>query len=130
MGPVHRRLALRRAGARRGRDRLAGRQGPRGHDPGLRYVPTTTPGPVGSGHPLGALWDDGADPVAGAAARDGGAADRLGQFGPRSLPAGAPRRDLRRQIVPIYLFHRYQVEAAAKLVGGVDFGYAEERRRP
>jgi hypothetical protein len=26
--------------------------------------------------------------------------------------------------VPIYLFHRYQVDAAAKLVGGIDFTYA------
>jgi hypothetical protein len=30
---------------------------------------------------------------------------------------------LRRRLVPIYLFHRYQVDAVAKLVGGVDYAY-------
>ena len=32
--------------------------------------------------------------------------------------------DLRRMIVPVYLFHRYEVDSVAKSVGGVDFGYA------
>jgi len=32
--------------------------------------------------------------------------------------------DLRRVIAPIYLFHRYEVDATAKLIGGVDFPYA------
>ena len=31
--------------------------------------------------------------------------------------------DLRRRIVPIWLYHRYQVDAAAKLIGGIDYGY-------
>ncbi len=40
-----------------------------------------------------------------------------------SLPAGSAVNDLRRRLVPIYLFHRYQVDAAAKLVGGLDYAY-------
>jgi hypothetical protein len=31
---------------------------------------------------------------------------------------------LRERLVPIYLFHRYQVEAACKKIGGIRFGYA------
>ena len=31
---------------------------------------------------------------------------------------------LREVIVPLYLYHRYQVNAAAKSVGGYDFRYA------
>jgi hypothetical protein len=47
----------------------------------------------------------------------------LSRFGPANLPAGAPLSDLRRVIVPIYLFHRYEVDAVAKTIGGVDFNY-------
>ena len=48
----------------------------------------------------------------------------LDRFGLDNLPAGAAAADLRRMIVPIYLFHRYQVTAASKLIGGVDYSYA------
>ena len=47
----------------------------------------------------------------------------LANFGPGAVPAGAPLSDLRRVIVPIYLFHRYEVDAVAKSVGGVAFNY-------
>src|SRR3546814_3177000 len=45
-------------------------------------------------------------------------------FGLGALSAGEPVANLRRKFVPIWLLHRYQVEAAAKLVGGVDFSYS------
>src|SRR3546814_9607273 len=45
-------------------------------------------------------------------------------FGMGALSAGEPVANLRRKFVPIWLLHRYQVEAAAKLVGGVDFSYS------
>jgi hypothetical protein len=47
----------------------------------------------------------------------------LDQFGERALRPGEALEALRRKYVPIYLLHRYQVEAAAKSVGGVDYGY-------
>ena len=40
------------------------------------------------------------------------------------MPAGESLADLRRAFVPIWLLDRYQVEAAAKSVGGVNFPYA------
>jgi hypothetical protein len=48
----------------------------------------------------------------------------LSRFGLRNLPDGAAVSDLRRVLVPIYLFHRYQIDAVAKLIGGTDFTYA------
>jgi hypothetical protein len=48
----------------------------------------------------------------------------IARFGPEALKPGEPTADLRRKFVPIWLLDRYQVEAAAKLVGGVDFAYA------
>jgi hypothetical protein len=48
----------------------------------------------------------------------------LSRFGPANLPTGSPLSDLRRVIVPVYLFHRYQVDSVSKSIGGVDFTYA------
>ena len=41
------------------------------------------------------------------------------------LPKGRPSAELERVFVPIYLAHRYQVEAVAKMIGGVDYSYSE-----
>ena len=90
---------------------------------GMRFVSDEDSRPIDTGHPLGALWDDGPDSVA---ALDHVLAVRriaLNGFGLRNLPAGAPVSDLKRVIVPIYLFHRYEVDAAVKNVGGIDFTY-------
>jgi hypothetical protein len=46
------------------------------------------------------------------------------RFGAAALPAGESLADLRRAFVPIWLLDRYQIEAAAKSVGGVNFPYA------
>ena len=48
----------------------------------------------------------------------------LERFGQGALPAGEPLAQLRRAFVPIWLLDRYQIEAAAKSVGGVNFPYA------
>jgi hypothetical protein len=95
-----------------------------GYAHGLRYVRDEDARPVGSANPIGALWDDGPDAVAGLAHTLEVRKIALSRFSPNNLPAGAPLSDLRRMIVPIYLFHRYEVEAVAKSVGGVEFNYA------
>jgi hypothetical protein len=48
----------------------------------------------------------------------------LARFGTGALPAGENLAGLRRAFVPIWLIDRYQIEAAAKSVGGVNFPYA------
>ncbi|KQN26368.1 peptidase [Sphingomonas sp. Leaf33] len=90
---------------------------------GWRYVPDDNARRADTAQPWGGLWDDGADPVA--------ELDRLmtvrraaiDRFGERNLLPGEPVSTLRRRFVPIYLLHRYQLVAAAKSVGGVDFAY-------
>lgn len=91
---------------------------------GMRFVADDDARPVSSPHPKGALWDDGADPVAALETAMRVRRLALDRFGTGNLPDGAADAELRRAIVPIYLFHRYEVEAAAKLIGGVDFEYA------
>jgi hypothetical protein len=89
----------------------------------LRFVQDTDGRPVDSGHPDGAIWDDGADPIAELDRMMAVRKVAIDQFGEQALRPGEALEALRRKFVPIYLLHRYQVEAAAKSVGGVDFGY-------
>ncbi|MES1249227.1 MAG: zinc-dependent metalloprotease, partial [Chitinophaga rupis] len=48
----------------------------------------------------------------------------LNTFSEKKIPAGAPMATLEEVFVPMYMFHRYQVEAASKSLGGVDYTYA------
>lgn len=72
----------------------------------------------------GGLWDDGADPVAELKRMMQVRAAALSRFGLGALGPGEPVANLRRRFVPLWLLHRYQLVAAAKQVGGVDFTYA------
>ncbi|MGA0602303.1 zinc-dependent metalloprotease [Caulobacter sp. KR2-114] len=94
-----------------------------GYAQGLKFVSDDDARPAHAANPAGALWDDGPDAIAGLAHVMAVRRIALDRFGLRNLPPGAPVADLKRIVVPIYLFHRYEVDAAAKLVGGVDFDY-------
>ncbi|WP_272492459.1 zinc-dependent metalloprotease [Sandaracinobacteroides sayramensis] len=102
---------------------------------GLRFVGDEQARDVGSAHPHGSLWDDGADPVAELGRMMAVRRVAVDRFGLAALYPGEPVSNLRRKFVPIWLMHRYQVEAAAKLIGGVDSRYAvagagQERAEP
>jgi len=92
-------------------------------DRGLNYVADTDARSVGTAHPLGNIWDNGADPVK--ALEEVMAVRRLAldNFGADRIQPGQPISDLNKVIVPIYLYHRYQTAAAAKYIGGMSFNY-------
>jgi len=48
----------------------------------------------------------------------------LARFGEAVIQKGAPLATLEETLVPLYLHHRFQVEAAASVVGGQHFTYA------
>ncbi len=91
---------------------------------GLRYVQDPDARADDTAQPWASLWDDGADPTA--------ELDRLmkirrvaiDRFGLNALAAGEPVANLRRRFVPVWLLHRYQMVAAAKVIGGVYTQYA------
>ena len=91
---------------------------------GLRFVADNDARPVGAGQPEGSLWDDGADPVGELRRIMEVRRVAVGRFGAHALPPGESLADLRRAFVPVWLLDRYQVEAAAKSIGGVNFPYA------
>lgn len=92
---------------------------------GLRYLSDTDARPTGAATPVGALWDNGTD--AAQALRDQMAIRRnaLDRFGEAAIRTGRPLATLEEALVPLYLSHRYQVDAAAHLVGGVSYAYVE-----
>ena len=91
---------------------------------GMLYIADSDGRPVGSPHPLASVWDNGADAVA--TLKHEMEVRRIGlrNFGLKNIPVGTPLSELERQLVPLYLHHRYQLVAAAKSLGGVYFTYA------
>ena len=91
---------------------------------GLLYVTDRDARPAGAAHPDGNLWENGADMIEALdremAVRDVG----LDRFGKAVVRTGEPLALMEEVLVPLYLRHRYQVEATAKLVGGVAYEYA------
>ena len=77
-----------------------------------------------SAYAWGGLWDDGADPVAELGRLMEVRAVALSRFGLAALGPSEPVANLRRRFVPLWLLHRYQLVAAAKHIGGMDFTYA------
>jgi hypothetical protein len=47
----------------------------------------------------------------------------LNNFSEKKIPAGAPMATLEEVLVPVYLFHRYQIDAAAKVIGGLYYNH-------
>ena len=91
---------------------------------GLRFVGDDNARSVATSQPFGSLWDDGTDAAAELDRLMGVRRVAVDRFGLAALHQGEPVANLRRKLVPIWLLHRYQVEAAAKLLGGVESSYA------
>lgn len=91
---------------------------------GLPYLTDQDARPLGSAHPGNHLWDNGKDIVAELNRMMLVRRQALNQFGVNSIRFGDPMSYLENVLVPLYLSHRYQIEAAAKIIGGVDYSYS------
>ena len=81
-------------------------------------------GSAGPAHPKGSLWDNGADPVAELNRMMQLRAAVLNDFSERAIQSGRAMASLEDVLVPAFLMHRYQVQAAATVLGGQSFTYA------
>jgi hypothetical protein len=90
---------------------------------GLLYITDQDARPMGGAHPVAHLWDNGADPADELTRIMAIRQKILAQFSADALRPGAPMATLEEVLVPMYLIHRYQVDATAKLIGGLDFSY-------
>ncbi|MBW3570215.1 MAG: zinc-dependent metalloprotease [Gemmatimonadetes bacterium] len=78
----------------------------------------------GSVHPQAHLWDNGMDAAEELRRVLRVRRAALERFGERAIRAGRPMATLEEVLVPLYLHHRYQTEAAAKVLGGQEYTYA------
>lgn len=74
-------------------------------------------------HPRAHLWDNGSSPAGELIRLMELRENRLKNFGLNSIREGQPQALVEETLVPLYLMHRYQLEATAKLIGGQTFSY-------
>ncbi|HVF44825.1 MAG TPA: zinc-dependent metalloprotease [Pyrinomonadaceae bacterium] len=91
---------------------------------GMLFISDDDARPAGAAHPLANLWDNGPDPVASLRHEMNVRRIALGQFGLGNVPRGTPLSMLESKFLPLYLHHRYQLQAAVKSVGGLFYTYA------
>jgi len=91
---------------------------------GLRYLTDQDARPASSSSSVAHLWDSGANAVDELNRLMQVRAAALRRFGEKNIREGAPLATMEDVLVPIYMLHRYQVEAASKLVGGIDYTFA------
>ena len=91
---------------------------------GLRFLTDQDARPPGSASSLAHLWDSGTNAVDELNRLMQVRAAALKRFGENNIREGAPMATIEDVLVPLYLLHRYQVEAASKLVGGMDYTFA------
>ena len=75
-------------------------------------------------HPRVHIWANGTDPARELERMLQVRRVALDRFGESAIPAGRPLATLEEALVPLYLHHRYQIDAAAAALGGVDYVYA------
>ena len=90
---------------------------------GLQYASDPDARSASSAHSSGHLWDNGSNAAAELTRVMQVREKALSDFGLNSISAGTPLSELEQALVPIYNFHRYQVEAAVKLIAGIDYAY-------
>ncbi len=91
---------------------------------GLQFISDRDARAVGGLHPYAHLWDNGANPVTELNEVIKVRSKALAQFGEKNIRAGMPMAMLEDVLVPVYLYHRYQLEAVTKWVGGLNYTYA------
>ncbi|WP_417656123.1 zinc-dependent metalloprotease [Pseudidiomarina aestuarii] len=91
---------------------------------GLSYISDRDARPAGGAHPDAHLWDNGSDAVTELERILAVRQTALENFGLANLAPNEPISRLQDIFVPMYLLHRYQTEAAVKMLGGVHYDYA------
>jgi len=90
---------------------------------GLLYIADADARAAGGFHPNAHLWDNGTDAVTELknvlAVRN----KALAHFSLKNIQNNVPVSKLEDALVPIYNYHRYQLEAATKLIGGMNYSY-------
>lgn len=90
---------------------------------GLSFLADQDARPDGA-HPYTHLWDNGVKSYEELLRMMKIREIALNQFGEHNIKKGEPYATLEEVLVPIYFFHRYQIEATSKMLGGLNYRYA------
>lgn len=99
---------------------------------GLLFLSDADARPAGAANPLSNLWDNGTNPIDELRHLQKVRRIALAKLDEGDLFEGQNLSDLEVVLVPVYLYHRYQIDAVAKVIGGFDYDYAVAgaRRKP
>ncbi|HET9031973.1 MAG TPA: zinc-dependent metalloprotease [Dokdonella sp.] len=92
---------------------------------GFRYISDADARAPGDAEVDGLLWDFGADSLATFDSLLAVRRKALDSFSIGVLPPQRRAGELEARLVPVYLLHRYQTEAVARLLGGSTYAYSE-----
>lgn len=90
---------------------------------GWHYITDNDARAAGGAHPMAHLWDNGEDVVQALELEMRVRQIALERFGSGNIRPFEPLALLEEVLVPLYLRHRYQVDAVSKLIGGVSYSY-------
>jgi hypothetical protein len=93
-------------------------------DKGMLFITDADARASGGAHPIAHLWDNGKN-----AANELNRLMKirkkiLSNFSYDHIKNGQPTATLEEVLVPMYMLHRYQLEATSKLLGGLNYSYA------
>ncbi len=91
---------------------------------GLRFITDSDARAQNGAHAYAHLWDNGKSASEELENVLKVRAKAISNFSKDNIKKGEPYSVLEDVFVPLYFFHRYQTEAATKLVGGLDYNYA------
>ncbi len=91
---------------------------------GLLFIADADARAASGFHPYAHLWDNQSDAVAGLQQTLQVRQKAMSQFGEDAVKNGTPLTKLEDVLVPLYNYHRYQLEAVTKLIGGINYNYS------
>ena len=91
---------------------------------GLMYLTDQDARPASAASSVAHLWDNGTNVIDELNDVMKVRSAALKRFGNNNIREGEPMATIEDVLVPIYMYHRYQVEAAAKVIGGQDYTFS------
>ena len=93
-------------------------------DKGMKFIADSDARAQGGAHIYAHLWDNGKNPAQELERILKVRATAISNFSEKNIGKNEPYTVLEDVFVPLYFFHRYQVEATSKMIGGLDYSYA------
>ena len=93
-------------------------------DKGLLFISDADARAADGMHPVSHLWDNGTDATEELKNTLSIRKKALDKFSQDAIRENTPMSRLEDALVPVYNYHRYQLEAVCKLIGGMNYSYS------